>query len=85
MEDGDHRGCPPAPLRLEQVVDSTGRRESFDRAYRVGPVLGRGGFGTLFAGERAVDGAPVAIKCVQKSKITEWCWVRDYNVCLISK
>ena len=51
--------------------------DPFERAYRVGPMLGKGGFGTVYAGFRNRDGLHVAIKQIAKSKITEWGTVSD--------
>jgi len=63
---------------LEPILTGEGssrRRQPFERAYRVGRVLGKGGFGVVYAGERALDRLPVAIKHISKAKISEWCQV----------
>ena len=61
---------------LEPIMTPAGlQREAFERAYRMGALLGKGGFGTVYAGERTKDGLPVAIKVIKKAKITQWCQV----------
>lgn len=61
---------------LEPIMMPNNSRQPFDQAYKMGPLLGKGGFGTVYAGERIKDQLPVAIKVIKKAKITQWCKVK---------
>ena len=48
----------------------------FIHKYNVGTVLGKGGFGVVYAGVRSDNGAQVAVKHVPRSRIIDWTKVR---------
>ncbi|NXV61061.1 PIM1 kinase, partial [Molothrus ater] len=47
-------------------------QEALQERYRVGSLLGRGGFGSVCSGTRLSDGGPVAIKRVPRDRIRHW-------------
>ncbi|XP_077048646.1 serine/threonine-protein kinase pim-1-like [Agelaius phoeniceus] len=56
-----------------KVTSSPGTaHEALQERYRLGSLLGRGGFGSVFAATRLSDGAPVAIKRVPRNRVRHW-------------
>nr|XP_033775065.1 serine/threonine-protein kinase pim-1 [Geotrypetes seraphini] len=61
-------GDLPGKLQLP-----TGReKEPLEKLYQVGPLLGSGGFGSVYSGIRLSDNAPVAIKHVSRDRVVDW-------------
>ena len=70
--------------RLSSTETTTGKVEEgprdFHRLYSLERILGKGGFGTVYAGLRVPDARPVAIKHVARNKVTEWASLQGRRV-----
>lgn len=64
-EEARERSITPEKLQMRRPS------RKLERLYRIGEVLGKGGFGTVYAGQRRKDGMAVAIKQIARSKVNE--------------
>uniref|UniRef100_A0A8C3VFX3 Serine/threonine-protein kinase n=1 Tax=Catharus ustulatus TaxID=91951 RepID=A0A8C3VFX3_CATUS len=69
-------GCP-GQNGESAVPVARAEKPSLQQLYRLGPLLGSGGCGRVYAGTRLADGAPVAIKGVPRDRIWEWARLHD--------
>ncbi|XP_064496025.1 serine/threonine-protein kinase pim-1-like [Pseudopipra pipra] len=62
----------PGPNADGHVSPARKAKGPLQKRYRLGSLLGSGGFGRVYAGTRLADGAPVAIKAVPRDLIRRW-------------
>ncbi|XP_047297748.1 serine/threonine-protein kinase pim-2 isoform X1 [Homo sapiens] len=72
---------PPAPPGTPTPPPGGKDREAFEAEYRLGPLLGKGGFGTVFAGHRLTDRLQVAIKVIPRNRVLGWSPLSDSVTC----
>ncbi|XP_014437618.1 serine/threonine-protein kinase pim-2 [Tupaia chinensis] len=72
----------PGPPPVTPAPPPGGKdREAFEAQYRLGPLLGKGGFGTVFAGHRITDRHQVAIKVIPRNRVLGWSPLSDSVSC----
>ncbi|XP_068964302.1 serine/threonine-protein kinase pim-2 [Petaurus breviceps papuanus] len=56
-------------------------QEALEAAYRLGPLLGKGGFGSVFSAHRLADRLQVAVKLIPRSRVLGWAPLSDSGPC----
>lgn len=75
-----HHKCSSANNTTTSSSPTRRDKTAFMQRYRVGAVLGKGGFGVVYAGFRRADNLPVAIKHVAKKRIQDWSMINQDKV-----
>ncbi|XP_062395687.1 serine/threonine-protein kinase pim-1-like [Sardina pilchardus] len=77
------RSSEPATEKTpREPFDPSLLQVTFESRYTVGELLGKGGFGRVYAGIRKSDGLPVAIKLVARTRASEYITMPDSGVSL---
>jgi|688.fasta_scaffold2262057_1 serine/threonine protein kinase len=53
--------------------------------YQINEKKGSGGFGVVYAAVRCKDDFPVALKIINKNKISKWCKVQKFIINIFNK
>ncbi|XP_051280669.1 serine/threonine-protein kinase pim-2 isoform X2 [Dicentrarchus labrax] len=61
-----------AELHLVEEVRGKNVKEPFSSQYSCGSLLGSGGFGSVYSGQRLSDGLQVAIKQISSERVQQW-------------
>ncbi|XP_037982098.1 uncharacterized protein LOC119696434 isoform X1 [Motacilla alba alba] len=72
LEGRSGAGAGPGPSADSHVPPAGKAQRGLKEQHRLGSLLGRGGFGSVFAATRLSGGAPVAIKRVPRKRVRHW-------------